>query len=175
MRAFLALPDSFRVVIRVVCLFGAAAMLWVGAATGATITRDATTKSYALTLDVGPLEAMYTPAQVKAKHLTSGEVMMGGPMGSSMSMGAGNRHLEIHIRSRATGKVVTNVVPTIGLHDKTASSMTMFVKVPAIAMEGVGAGTADFHYGNNVKLIAGQVYEVEVTVNKEGGLFTFRA
>ena len=150
-------------------------MLWVGAATGATITRHATTKSYSLTLDVGPLETMYTPAQVKAKHPTSGEVMMSGSMGSSMSMGAGNRHLEIHIRSRTTGKVVTNLAPTIGLHDKTASSMTMFVNVPAVAMEGIGEGTADFHYGNNVKLIAGHIYEVEVTVNKQGATFTFRA
>ena len=66
--------------------------------------------------------------------------MVGGSMGgSSMSMGAGNRHLEVHVKSLATGKVVMGVVPTIGLHDKTAmSSMAMTVKVPVVAMEGSG-------------------------------------
>ena len=58
-------------------------------------------------------------------------------------MGAGHRHLEVQIRSRATGKVVMGVVPTIGLHDKTAmSDMAMTVKVPAVAMEGIGEGAA---------------------------------
>jgi hypothetical protein len=120
---------------------------------------------------------MYTPAEVKAKHPTSGEVMVGGSMGGGgMSMGKGNRHLEVQIRSRATGTVVMNVVPTIGLHDKTAmSSMAMTVKVPVVAMEGVGEGAADFHYGNNVKLTAGHLYEVVVTVKKEAATFTFRA
>jgi hypothetical protein len=102
---------------------------------------------------------MYTEAQVKTMHPKAGEVMVGGSMsGSSMSMGKGTRHLEVHIHSRATGKVVTNVVPTIRIRDKTAmSSMTMTVNVPVMAMEGVTAGTADLHYGNNVPLTTGHV------------------
>ncbi len=152
-------------------------LLAADAASGATITRHANTKTYALTLGVGPLEAMYTPAEVKAKHPTSGEVMVSGSMGGSgMSMGAGNRHLEVHIRSRATGKVVMDVVPTIGLRDKTAmSSMPMTVKLSVVAMEGVSAGAADFHYGNIVKLTVGHLYEVVVTVKRETASFTFRA
>jgi hypothetical protein len=120
---------------------------------------------------------MYTPAEVKAKHPTSGEVMVGGSMaGSGMSMGTGNRHLEVQIRSRATGKVTTGVTPTIGLHDKTAmSDMAMTVKVPVVAMQGIGEGAADLHYGNNVKLTAGHVYDVVVTMNRESASFTFRA
>jgi hypothetical protein len=68
------------------------------------------------------------------------------------------------------------VVPTIGLHDKTAmSGMAMTVKVPVVAMKGVGEGATDLHYGNNVKLTAGHVYQVVVTANKESATFTFRA
>ena len=162
--------------IRFACLLGVAVLLATGAASAATITRHANTKTYALTLGVGPLEAMYTPAEVKAKHPTTGEVMVGGSMaGTGMSMGVGNRHLEVHIRSRATGKVLM-VVPTIGLHDKTAmSSMAMTVKVTAVAMEGISAGAADLHYGNIVKLTVGHLYEVVVTVNREAATFTFRA
>jgi uncharacterized membrane protein len=164
-------------VIRLACFLGVAMLLAADAASGATITRHANTKTYALTLGVGPLEAMYTPAEVKAKHPTSGEVMVGGSMGGSgMSMGTGNRHLEVHIRSRATGKVVLDVVPTIGLRDKTAmSSMPMTVKLSVVAMEGVSAGAADFHYGNIVKLTVGHLYEVVVTVKRETASFTFRA
>ena len=59
------------------CLLGAtilaaAAAAAAAAATVGPITRHATTKAHALTLAVGPLEAMYTPAEVKAKHPTSG-------------------------------------------------------------------------------------------------------
>jgi len=163
--------------IRLACLLGAATLLLAAGASAATITRHATTKSYALTLGVGPVEAMYTPAEVKAKHPTSGEVMVGGSMsGSGMSMGTGNRHLEIQIRSRATGKVATGVVPTIGLHDKTAmSDMAMTVKVPVVAMQGIGEGAADLHYGNTVKLTAGHVYDVVVIMKRESASFTFRA
>jgi hypothetical protein len=96
--------------------------------------------------------------------------------GGSMSMGKGTRHLEVHIHSRATGRVVTNVVPTIRIRDKTAmSSMTMTVNVPVMAMKGVTAGTADFHYGNNVPLTTGHTYVVVVTVDKQAAMFTFKA
>jgi hypothetical protein len=164
-------------VIRLACILGAATLILAAVANAATITRHATTKSYALTLGVGPLEAMYTPAEAKAKHPTSGEVMLGGSMGTSgMSMGAGNRHLEVQVDSRATGKLAMGVVPTIGLHDKTAmSSMAMTVKLPVVAMQGVDEGAADLHYGNNVKLTAGHVYDVVVTVNRQSATFTFRA
>ena len=169
------LPAKLGSMIRLACLLGVAMLLAADAASAATITRHANTTTYALTLDVGPLEAMYTAAEVKSKHPTSGEVMVGS-MGTGMSMGAGNRHLEVHILSRATGKVVMDVVPTIGIRDKTAmTSMAMTVKVAVVAMEGVGSGGSDFHYGNNVKLTAGHVYEVVVTVNKQTASFTFRA
>jgi cation efflux family protein len=164
-------------IVRLVPLLALVALLSATSASVATITRHAETRSYKPTLDVGPLETMYTEAQVKTMHPKTGEVMVGSSMGGSgMSMGKGTRHLEVHVYSRATAKVVTGVVPTIGLHDKTAmSSMNMTVKVPAVAMEGVGEGTADLHYGNNVPLTAGHTYEVVVTVDKQTATFTFRA
>jgi hypothetical protein len=120
---------------------------------------------------------MYTPAQVKSMHPTSGEVMMGSSMGGSgMSMGAGNRHLEVHIHSRATGKIVTNAMTKIVITDEGAmGSMKMPVTVPVVVMQGVRAGVADLHYGNNVKLTPGHRYRVVVAVNNQTGTFTFRA
>lgn len=149
----------------------------VGAeAASADITRHATTASYSLTLVVGPSEAMYTPAQVKAKHPAMGEVMVGGSsmMGGGMSMSSTARHLEVHVRSRATGKVVTNVTPAISLTDTSAKTM-MTDKLDVMAMEGIGMGTADLHYGNNVTLIAHHVYRVVVRVKAEQATFTFTA
>lgn len=160
---------------RIVCVLGAA-LLIVSSATAAVITRTATTTTYKLTLAVGPVETMYTQAEVKSKHPASGEVMVGSSMGGGMAMGAANRHLEVHVASRATGKVVTNVSPTIMLTDTSAmGGMAMAEKVNAMAMEGIGQGVADLHYGDNVKLAAGHVYKVAVTVKGERATFTFKA
>jgi hypothetical protein len=120
---------------------------------------------------------MYTPAQVKSMHPKTGEVMVGGSMGGGgMSMGKGTRHLEVHIHSRATGNVVTNVTPTILIRDKTAMpGMNMAVKVPAMAMQGIDQGVSDRHYGNNVPLKAGHTYVITVTVNRQPATFIVRA
>ena len=155
----------------------AAVLLLAAPAWGAVITRHATTASYKLTLAVGPTEAMYTMDEVKAKHPKSGEVMVGASMSmGGMSMGKANRHLEVHVASRATGKVVTNASPTITLTDTSAmGGMAMSQKVEAMAMQGIGEGVADLHYGNNVKLTAGHVYKVVVTVKGEKANFSFKA
>jgi len=47
--------------------------------------------------------------------------------------------------------------------------------VNATAMQGIGEGVADLHYGDNVKLAAGHVYKVAVTVKGERATFTFKA
>ena len=159
---------------RLVCALGAA-LLIVSSASAAVITRTATTTTYKLTLNVGPVETMYTQADVKAKHPTSGEVMVGSSMGGGMSKGAANRHLEVHVTARATGKVVTNVMPTIVLTDANSMGMGMPEKVNAMAMEGIGEGVADLHYGDNVKLTLGHVYKVVVTVKGEKATFSFKA
>ena len=152
-----------------------ATLVGAGAAAAATITRTATTARYTVRLDVGHSETMYTAAEAKAKHPTSGEVMVGG---GSMSMGGSMagmaRHLEVHIRSRATGKPVTSVMPVITLTDTTPMAMTSD-KLDVMAMEGVGDGLADLHYGNNVSLTANHVYKVLVTIKGDTATFTFKA
>jgi len=155
----------------------AAALLVAAPAFGAVITRRATTATYKLTLSVGPTEAMYTMDEVKAKHPKTGEVMVGESTSmGGMSMGRANRHLEVHIAARATGKTVTNVSPTITLTDTSAmSGMSKAQKVNAMAMEGIGEGAADLHYGDNVKLTPGHVYRVVVTIKGEKAEFTFKA
>jgi len=153
-----------------------AALGAAAAAMAATISEQATTGSYALTLNVGAMEAMYTPAQVKAKHPISGEVMLGGAMmaGSMAAMkGAVERHLEVHIHLRKTGAVVTGVTPTITLSDETGHAMAE--KLEAVAMEGIGQGSADLHYGNNVSLTLGHTYKLTVAVQRETATFSFKA
>jgi len=161
---------------RVACILGAL-LLVAAPASAALITRHATTATYKLTLSVGPVEKMYTADEVQMKHVTDGEVMVGHAMTmEGMSMGGANRHLEVHVASRATGKIVTNVRPTIMLTDTSAmGGMAMSEKVNAMAMQGIGEGIADRHYGDNVKLTAGHVYKVVVTVKGEKATFTFKA
>jgi len=161
---------------RLACILGAVLLL-AAPASAALITRHATTATYKLTLSVGPLEKMYTADEVQTKHLTDGEVMVGHAMTmEGMSMHAANRHLEVHVVSRTTGKVVTNVRPTIMLTDTSAMGGTaMAEKVNAMAMQGIGEGIADRHYGDNVKLTAGHLYKVVVTVKGEKATFSFKA
>lgn len=157
-------------------LVAVAALLLAAPAWGATITRHATTATFRLTLAVGPAETMYTPAEVKAKHPKTGEVMVGGSTSmGSMPMGGVNHHLEVRIVRRATGRVVTNAKPSISLTDTTPmGGMGATQKVDAMAMQGIGEGISDLHYGDNVELSAGHSYKVAVTVNGEKASFTFR-
>jgi hypothetical protein len=157
-------------------LAGTVLLLAAPAASGAVITQHATTPTYKLTLHVGPTETMYTAAQVKATHPKDGEVMVGDSTGmGGMSMG-GNRHLEVHVYSKATGKVVTGAAPTITLTDTSATSgMAMAEKVNAMAMQGIDQGVADLHYGDNVKLTGGHRYKVVVKVKGEKATFSFKA
>jgi hypothetical protein len=97
-------------------------------------------------------------------------------MAGSMSAIKGETvlHLEVHIKSRATGAGVTNVTPQISLEDTSAKAM-MSEKLEVVAMEGVGQGKSDLHYGNNVSLKLGDVYKVSVVVHGEKASFTFKA
>jgi hypothetical protein len=132
------------------------------------------TKSYVFTLSVGKSEQMWTPAQVRAKHPTSGEVMLGGTMGDAMSMGGSSRHLEVKIAKRSNGKVVAGAHPTIALLDLSTGD-AMSVKVPVAVMRGVDEGADDIHYGNNVDLIGGHKYRVTVTLGGERAVFELTA
>ena len=120
---------------------------------------------YVLGLSIGPTETMYTPAEVKSKHPTNGEVMLAGKMvggmaGMDMSTGQ-QRHLEVHI-CKPGGQVVTGAHPTITVNG---------AMVPVAVMEGVGQGVADYHYGNNVNLKTGQKVTVVVKLNGQTAVF----
>jgi hypothetical protein len=107
---------------------------------------------------------MYTPAQVKAKNTTSGEVRLAGKMVGGMAgmeMGGGAAHLEVHICTPA-GKVVTGAHPAITVNG---------AMVPVTVMQGVDEGAADLHYGNNVNLEAGQKVTIVVTLAGQKAVF----
>jgi hypothetical protein len=152
-------------------LFGAVS---AAAADAVHVTRF--TKSFRLSLSVGPKETMYSAGEVETKHPASGEVIVGDGMSmGGMSMGAGNRHLEVQIRSRATRKPL-GVEPVVTLTDTTAmNGMATAGKLHVMAMYGIAEGRADLHYGNNVALTAGHSYEVVVAIKGEKATFTFQA
>lgn len=127
------------------------------------------TSTYNLSLQVGPLQPMYTQADLKTQHPKSGEVMFGGQM---VMPPASNpppdwRHLEVHVFSKTSGDVVRNVSPTIAI---TNSSTGAIQNVPVTTMQGLAEGPGDFHFGNNVELAHGQ-YLVTVQVGGETSNF----
>jgi len=130
------------------------------------------TSSYVFALSIGPVETMYTPAQVRASHPKSGEEMLSGQMtggmaGMTMPSG-GQKHLEVHICTRG-GAVVKGVHPKIVVSDPASGQMA--VAVPVAVMEGVTEGASDLHYGNNVSLAAGHKITVTVTLNGQHAVF----
>jgi hypothetical protein len=131
-------------------------------------------RSYVFKLSIGMAERMWTPAQVRSKHPKTGEVMVMGSMGGAMSMGGSERHVEVHITARATGKVVTGAHPTINAIDTNVKN-AMMIKVPVAAMQGVISGASDLHYGNNIQLIAGHIYKVTITLKGEHTTFQMKA
>jgi flagellar biosynthesis component FlhA len=151
----------------------------VGAAAGWHVTKAAKTQSYAVTLEVGPMESMYTEEQAKESHPATGEVMLGTGMstptgGHAIGMEGGPiRQLDVRVRARSTGAVLGGLKPTIALRDVTAKSTASAIQ--AIALEGIDAGPADLHYGNDVMLQPGHRYEVLVGVKGQHAAFTFRA
>src|SRR5712692_671555 len=96
----------------VVLVASVAALAVATTAVAAVITRHAKTASYSLTLVVG--------------------AMMAGSM--SAMKGQTERHLELQVRTRASGAVVTNVIPQISVTDATAKSMGE--KLSVSVMEG---------------------------------------
>ena len=117
-------------------------------------------------------ETMYTRAQVKAEHPTSGEEMLSGSMTTGMAgmtMPSGERHLEVHICT-AGGAVYTKGHPTISIVDTSAKALAVMM-VPVATMEGIGEGSSDFHYGNNVALTAGHHLRVSVFMNGRKAVF----
>ena len=125
----------------------------------------ASTASYRLALDLGPQEEMYLASEVKARHLKTGEIMLGGEMSMIGTPPAGTRvyHLEVHICNKA-GAVVTKLKPAIVVGQ---------AMLPAATMVGIGAPMSDYHYGNDIALKPAAKITVKVTV--KGQLAVFHA
>jgi hypothetical protein len=140
----------------------AAAVTTASAATGIPGV-TATTPSYTFKLVIGMAAQMWTRAQVATTHPATGEALLMGSM-SAISMSGTQRHLEVHIYSRSTGKPVVGAHPTITVTDITAKNAKP-TQIPVAEMEGIAKGPADLHYGNNVSLTPGHHYKVTVTLN----------
>ena len=155
----------------VLVAFSAAMISPAFAAEMAPLKQEAQTAHYRLELQIGPTEKMFTPQEVAAKHLTEGEVMVGGMMSMGMSPMAMNmgdtRHLEVHIYALDKGAVVTDAKVRIVV---SGASSKKAVMVSATKMYGIKEGPSDTHYGDNISLASGN-YTVEVTVNGEKATF----
>lgn len=127
----------------------------------------ATTKSYRYVLDVGPLEEMYAPGAAPAN--AKGETMFAGSMGAAM--GADAQHVEVHICSVGTDRVVVGAHPTITLKDTTTGTTE---PVPTATMQGLGSGQGDYHYGNNANVVPGHAFVATVALNGERADLSFR-
>ena len=139
----------------------------------------AETAHYKLELDIGDSTTMYSKADAQRLKPTSGEIMVSGEMtgnmpamqgmasSGSMASASSEQHLELHVLSKATGKVVQGAKVTIVAYGPTATTP---IVVPIAVMYGVVQGEADWHYGNNIQLAPGP-YVVQVTANGEAAQF----
>ncbi|HVA91836.1 MAG TPA: hypothetical protein VNL71_18575, partial [Chloroflexota bacterium] len=157
-------------------LAGSLSLLGAGPARAAmnVVTAKANAGLYALTLNIGPTEHMYTMQQVKSKHVKAGEVMVSGVMVMGGSGGMGgmsgpmpNHHLEVHVLQRSTGKTITKAMVSITI---LTSAGKLVERLPIAVMYGIAAGPKDTHFGNNVALKNGK-YKIVVQVNQAKTMF----
>jgi hypothetical protein len=138
------------------------------------------------TSNASPTTTMRTVTTMMGTATTTAKTPMGhSPMATTTAMGTTSdtqmaspgmggtdvRHLEVHICSRSTGKVVRNAQPVITVVDGTNHGMADHV--PVAEMEGISAGVADLHYGNNVTMPAMHSYTVTVSLHGEKAVFNF--
>jgi len=137
-----------------------------------TVTIPVTDSAYRITLMIGPREAMYTQAQARRRHPTTGEIMLRGAMMGGMGMDMPNRHLEVHVLDRRTMRPARN--PMISITYQPLSPVMMRpVQVPVAVMVGLRMDMSDVHYGNNVSM-SGGTYRVSVHVNQAYATYTVR-
>lgn len=94
--------------------------------------------------------------------------MSGSSTGTSAVPASSYRHLEIHICSRSTGKVLSGLNPAIKVVDDTAHDMS--TPVPVAVMQGINQ-PLDLHYGNNVVMPPGRTFTVTVTLGTDKATF----
>jgi hypothetical protein len=130
------------------------------------IIQNATTADYKIELGIGPTANMLMMCQVTSST-TSGEVMVASQM-SPMSMTGNTYHLELHVYDIKTG--AAEVVPINSVGITVTNSSGTKTTIPVAEMFDIGQGPTDFHYGNNVQLIAGN-YTVDTNIGSENASF----
>jgi hypothetical protein len=125
--------------------------------------RSLTSAHYRITLIIGSIPKMLTPEQ--AKGATSGEVMVGNSMSADPKNA--NAHLEVAIADKASGKLITNLMPSIVVTDASGKASKLEI---LMTMYDVKSGPADTHFGQNIFLARGQ-HSVRVTVKGETVVF----
>lgn len=145
-----------------------------GGCASATGTKIAQAGMYRFALRFGAAERMYTLAEVRKLHPTSGEVMVGGAMMAmpGMGMNRNTRHLEVQICKGASRSVLMDAMPRIALTDLAGGKV---INVPVAKMRGVDANSADIHYGNNVTIKSGHRYRVAVAAMAATARFIVKA
>jgi hypothetical protein len=131
----------------------------------APVTQQAQTAHYRIELDVGPMEEMFMQADVAAKHLTDGELMVSGNMATPKDM-ATARHVEVHAYSLDQNATVTSATVSIAVTDAAKNVQ----QLPIAKMYGIAEGPSDTHFGNNLSLPAGN-YTIDAIVNGERATF----
>jgi hypothetical protein len=125
---------------------------------------------YRFILTVGDIPMMLNASQ--AKGATSGEVTVNlngmGMNGKIMGMGMkANRHLELIVIERRTGKRITNVMP--GVRVKNAAGKIVFLN-SMMQMYDVTKGRSDLHFGTNLNMANGR-HTVRISFKGETVVF----
>ncbi len=122
--------------------------------------------SYRLALAIGPPQHLYSQAQVRAHHPSTGEVLLNGTAPSA-GTAIPNHYLELHVYSAANGTPIATIAVTLVI---TTPQGRILQRVPAVAMQRVAVGSADRHFGDNLALPAGH-YHVAVQAGQASAVF----
>jgi hypothetical protein len=153
-----------------------------GRAATTPVQATAETGDYRLEPHIGDREQMYSETDAERLKPISGEIMVSGQTaggigdmegmsgmspGGSMQTDPAMRHLELHVRSKATGRAVRDVNVGVIIADAAGSQQMV---VPIAAIYGISEGQDDWHYGNNIRLLPGH-YVVLISANREAARF----
>lgn len=125
---------------------------------------------YRFILTLGEIPMMLNATQVKGA--TSGEVTvnLNGMISNGMNMGMGmkaNRHLELIVIERRTGKRITNVMPSVTVKNAAGKVVPLD---SVMQMYDVTKGRSDLHFGTNLNMANGR-HTVRVSFKGETVVF----
>jgi hypothetical protein len=152
--------------ILVIGVSGLRAMPARAGAGGTVVSKSLVAGPYTLTLRVGPPLRLWSPKQASTMHPRDGDIILLSTTATG-STATPNHHLDLHIALRTLGNVITNVVVAITI---TTPAGTVVQRVPIATMQGVGKGSSDIHFGNNISLQPGR-YRIVVQVKRTTATF----